>query len=202
MQDARPQARARTGGRVTVASFLTGIPVLADIPPEQLERLPAGVRPLKVPAGEWLLREGDAAESAFIVQSGRLEVVVEGPPQRLVALLSRGDVFGELALLADGRRTASVRARHDSNLLELGREDFELLIQETPGFALALTRTMGAHLARSRPQAFTRSRPRTIAVVALDDAAFAAETAGALSTALRRHGSASWTRGSASRPAR
>jgi NTE family protein len=174
---------------MTVAPFLSAIPVLAGIPPEQLERLAAGVRLRRIPAGEWLLREGDDAESAFIVQSGRLEVLAEGPPKRLIAVLSRGDVFGELGLLVDGRRTASVRARRDSNLLELSRRDFETLIQEAPSFALGLTRTMGAYLAGSRPTAFTRSRPRTIVVAGLDDPALALETANALSAALQRHGS-------------
>src|SRR4051794_4765516 len=98
--------------------------MLAGVPPEMLDRLAAGVRLLSVPAGSWLLREGERAESAFVVSSGRLEVVSEAPPSSVLAVLRRGDVFGELALVTGGRRSASVRAQRDSDVLELGRRDF------------------------------------------------------------------------------
>jgi NTE family protein len=162
--------------------------MLAGVPREMLERLAADARLVNVPAGTWLLREGEGAESAFVVRSGRLEVVSEGPPESVLAVLRRGDVFGELALLIGGRRAASVRAQRDSDVLELGRGDFERLVEEAPSFALGLTRTMGAQLAASRPETLRPSPPRTVAVVALDDGVPADETADRLAAALRRHG--------------
>ena len=155
-----------------------------------LEQLAESVRPVKLVAGAWLLREGERGESAFVVRSGRLEVVSEDPPETVIAVLRRGDVFGELALLVDRPRAASVRAQRDSEVLEVPRRDFELLVQQAPNFALGLTRTMGAQLAAARPPAFRPARPRTVAVVALDEGAPAEETAELLTGALQPLGSA------------
>ena len=68
-------------------------------------------------AGEWMMREGEAADRMFIVASGRVEVIDEGPPEVLIRVVRRGDMLGELALLQAGTRSASVRARRDTELL-------------------------------------------------------------------------------------
>ena len=56
-----------------------------------------------------------------MIAMGRLEVVDEGPPETVIRTLKRGDVLGELALLQEGRRSASVRAVRDTWLVVLGR---------------------------------------------------------------------------------
>lgn len=171
------------------AAFLRNVPVLAGLSDALLERLAGQVAEVEVRAGEWVLREGEAADSLFIVRSGRLEVIDEGPPEAVIRVLRRGDVLGELALLRGGTRSASVRARRDAELLELGRAAFEALIQEAPSFALGLTRAMGAQLAASRTPVVAATPPRTIAVVGLDPAAPDAEMAEGLADALKVHGS-------------
>ncbi|MCW3025057.1 MAG: conserved transrane transport protein [Solirubrobacterales bacterium] len=181
---------ASNGGQAAVrgAGFLRNVPVLAGLPDELLERLAGQVVELHVRAGDWIMREGESADSLFIVQSGRVEVIDEGPPEALIRILRRGDVMGELALLRQGTRSASVRARRDAELLELGRAEFEALIQEAPSFALGLTRAMGAQLAASRMPVVAATPPRTIAVVGLDEAAPASEVAEQLADALAVHG--------------
>jgi predicted acylesterase/phospholipase RssA/CRP-like cAMP-binding protein len=169
--------------------FLRNVPVLAGLSDELLERLADELEELDVRAGEWIMREGEAADSLFIVRSGRVEVIDEGPPEALIRILRRGDVMGELALLREGTRSASVRARRDAELLQLGRAAFEALIQEAPSFALGLTRAMGAQLAASRMPVVAATPPRTIAIVGLDDGAPAAEVAEQLADALAAHGS-------------
>jgi NTE family protein len=181
---------AANGGPAAIhgAGFLRNVPVLAGLPDELLERLAGQVVELHVRAGDWIMREGESADSLFIVQSGRVEVIDEGPPEALIRILRRGDVMGELALLRQGTRSASVRARRDAELLELGRAEFEALIQEAPSFALGLTRAMGAQLAASRMPVVAATPPRTIAVVGLDEAAPASEMAERLADALAVHG--------------
>jgi NTE family protein len=173
----------------TSAAFLRNVPVLSGMPDELLDELAGQVKELHVRAGDWIMREGEYADSLFIVRSGRVEVMDEGPPEALIRILRRGDVLGELALLREGTRSASVRARRDSELLELGREAFEGLIQRAPSFALGLTRAMGAQLAASRMPVVAATPPRTIAVVGLDDGAPAADVAVTLADALAAHGS-------------
>ncbi|HEV2923017.1 MAG TPA: patatin-like phospholipase family protein [Solirubrobacteraceae bacterium] len=171
------------------AAFLRNVPVLAGLSRELLERLALQVGEVHVRAGDWIMREGEAAESLFIVQSGRIEVIDEGPPEVLIRILRRGDVLGELALLREGTRSASVRARRDTVVLELSRAEFETLIQEAPSFALGLTRALGTQLAASRTAVVAALPPRTIAVVGLDAAAPVADVAERLADALAAHGS-------------
>ncbi len=171
------------------AAFLRNVPILAGLSEELLERLADEVEEVRVRAGAWIMREGEAADSAFIVRSGRVEVIDERPPEALIRVLRRGDVLGELALLREGTRSASARARRDTELLELRRAGFEALIQDAPSFALGLTRAMGAQLAASRTPIAAATPPRTIAVVGLDAGAPVAEVAEGLADALTVHGS-------------
>jgi len=171
------------------AAFLGNVPVLSGLPDELLERLAGQVNDVHVRAGAWIMREGEPADNMFIVRSGRIEVVEEGPPEALIRVLRRGDVLGELALLREEKRSLSARARHDAELVELGRAQFEALIQEAPGFALGLTRALGERLAVSRTPVIAATPPRTMAVVGLDPGAPAAQVAESLADGMSAYGS-------------
>ena len=166
------------------AFFLRNVPVFAGLSEELLDTLAGEVREVRIPAGRWIMREGDRAESMFIVSGGRVEVVHEGPQEILLRVLRRGDVLGELALLREGVRAASARAQRDTELIELGRAEFERLIEQAPEFALGLTRVMGAQIAASRSPVVPAAAPRTIAVVGLDAASPATEVAETIAEAL------------------
>ncbi len=171
------------------ARLLRGVPVFTGLSHENRDRLAALGTNVSVAAGDWLLREGDEADVMYVIRSGRLDVLVEGPPEILVRTLRRGDVVGELALLHAGRRTASVRARRDSELLELPRSQFEELVRQEPGFALGLTRALGAQLAASRTPIASAPSPRTIAVARLDAGPPGPDAVELLAAGLRRAGS-------------
>lgn len=171
------------------AAFLRRVPVLSGLDDELLSRLAEQVATVSVRAGDWLVREGDVADSLYVIRSGRLEVIAEGPPETVIRLLRRGAVLGELALLTEEVRSASVRARRDSELLKLGRRQFEDLISDAPGFALGLTHAMGAQLAASRTPAVSAEPPRRIAALPLDQGAPVTEAADLMLDELRRHGS-------------
>jgi MFS family permease len=101
--------------------LLRGISMFAPLPPPTIERLSASLVPVSVPAGAWAIREGDVGDRYYIIEAGTAEVFVgdlrvgsEGP----------GDAFGEIALLRDVPRTASVRAQTDLTLLALERDVF------------------------------------------------------------------------------
>ncbi len=186
--------------RASSAHILGEVPLLAGLSEDVREELAAGTRELSIRAGEWLFHEGEEAESAFVVSSGRLEVVSEGPPSAVIRALKRGEVLGEIALLHEGTRTASVRARRDSTVVELGREQFELLIRNSPEFALALTRAMGAQIAINRRAPARAMPPSTIAVVGLHTGAPAGAVADRLAAALAGHGTLGRLQDDPSRP--
>lgn len=169
----------------SVAEFLRHVPLLAEVPDELRAQLADRARGVRVAAGEWLFHEGDAGDSAFVVHTGRLEVVADGTAIREI---KRGGVIGELALLRSAPRAASVRAKRDAHLLEVRREDFEALMTQAPAFALALTRTLAQQLAEVRTPSNAHVAPATIAVLGLDAAAPAGEVAYRLATQLERYG--------------
>ena len=103
-----------------------------------------------VPAGEWLFRKGDEGDSLYVVNTGRLEVVIEEPAPEVARVLTAGSVVGELALLTREPRSASVRARRDSELLKVTSTEFAELLSHEPRFSLALLRELGRQLRVSR----------------------------------------------------
>ncbi|MEA2428707.1 MAG: hypothetical protein QOF37_2335, partial [Thermoleophilaceae bacterium] len=109
--------------------------------------LAASAQQVTVRAGDWLFRQGEPGDSLYVVLTGRLEIVIEtGPDLKVIRILGRGDSVGELALLTESPRSASVRARRDSELLHVTREHFARLLEERPEFAAGLTRVLGRQL--------------------------------------------------------
>ena len=171
----------------SAADFLGRVPLFADLDPSLREALSARARALQVGAGQWLFREGDPGEAMYVVRAGRLEVVDEAA-DHVIRELGRGDALGELALLTDSPRSASVRAGRASDLLVVGRNDFEQLLHGSPALSLALNRTLGEQLRTSHaPVSTARPRPTTVAVLAMDDRVPAAGLARGLVAALERH---------------
>jgi CRP-like cAMP-binding protein len=109
--------------------------VIADLPLQRAERIISSLPSVAVPAGETVVREGAPADKFFIVVEGEAEVVRDG--QR-VASLGPGQLFGEVAIMRDEPRSATVRATSDLKLLALERDTFRDLIAEsmqiTPDF--------------------------------------------------------------------
>lgn len=102
-------------------TLLSRVPFLSSLPEPALERLARSAERATAPAGETVVRQHEPGDRFYVIASGELEVSVDGA---VVRALHGGDYFGEIALIRDVPRTATVRARHDSELLALGREDF------------------------------------------------------------------------------
>jgi MFS family permease len=96
------------------------VPMFAPLSVAAKERVAANLAPLSVPAGELVIRAGDVGDRFYIVGDGELDILAEG----LHKTAHRADYFGEIALLRDVPRTATVRATVDSELYALQRGDF------------------------------------------------------------------------------
>jgi MFS family permease len=88
-------------------SLLRRVAVFDPLPLPALEQLAAGLRPCHVPAGEIVYRQGDAGDGCFIIESGNADVLGDGQP---IATVGPGELVGEIALLRQVPRTATVRA--------------------------------------------------------------------------------------------
>jgi NTE family protein len=140
-------------------------PLLSGASEHVLDELLADARERRLDAREWLFRAGDAADSCFLVVSGRLEVVVEtdeGP--RVVRALGPGAAVGELALLTGEPRSAAVRALRDTRLLELDAVRFGALLERDPAFGATLARELARQLQRSGGIEQPQARVAVIAV--------------------------------------
>ncbi|MCC7493623.1 MAG: ATP-binding cassette domain-containing protein [Fimbriimonadaceae bacterium] len=136
---------------VVAAARLRAIPLLQSLTAEQATQLASCFQPRSVSAGEVICRQGEPGDRFYLIAWGRLTVTRQGPAGEVeVARLAAGDQFGELALLRDESRNATVRARGDGLLLALSRADFDALLQHAPEVRAALER---AAAARSDPDA-------------------------------------------------
>jgi NTE family protein len=158
---------------------------LGRLPEAARRRIEVAGSHLDLAAGEWLFRRGDAADSLYLVVSGRLEVVVD---DAVVRELGPGAALGELALLTSGRRTASVRARRDSVLLALPRRDFLEVLEHAPATAVAVATALAEQLATARPAEVSDGGPaRVVAVVGAGPSSPVAAVAEALAVRVARH---------------
>jgi hypothetical protein len=100
---------------------LRSIAMFAPLPAPTLESLASSLTRLQVGAGETVFRQGDAGDRFYIVDSGEVEIEIDG---RAANVLGAGDYFGEIALLRAIPRTATARARKESALYALDRDAF------------------------------------------------------------------------------
>src|SRR3712207_800834 len=105
---------------------LRQVPLLADLTEEDLERLYEMAQTVSIPAGRLVLQEGDPGDSLYIVLDGELEVTKRhGRQEVLLAVYKAGQFFGEMALLEQAPRSASVRTLRESRLLLISRAAFQ-----------------------------------------------------------------------------
>jgi len=94
-------------------------------------------------AGEIIFREGDPAAELLVVKSGTVEIHIGN---RLIDTLGERSIFGEMALIDHGPRSATAVAQTDTTLIPLGDKGFSLLVAYTPNFALSVLRVLAKHL--------------------------------------------------------
>lgn len=109
--------------------------VFRDLPRQEVEAVAGKLETLQVEAGATIVRQGAPADKFFIIVDGEVEVVREaGPGQgndRVLASLRTGQFFGEVAILNDGPRTATVRAKTRTTLLTMDRDVFRGLVAQS-----------------------------------------------------------------------
>jgi CRP-like cAMP-binding protein len=115
-----------------IAEDLAGVPLFAGLEPDELATLADWFEAQNVSEGMKLIGEGAAGYSFFVLREGTATVTIDGIEVRT---LEPGDFFGELAILGDGRRTATVTAASPVRVLVLFGTEFRQLQQEYPELA-------------------------------------------------------------------
>jgi MFS family permease len=137
--DARAEAPDQAGFRL-----LTSIPIFSLLPGASLEHLAGRLVPLQLHAGTVIVREGDEGDRFYVVAEGTVEVTAgDGPASTLEA----GDHFGEIALVRDSPRTATVTATTPVVLYALDRDDFLAAVTSHAPSAEAAEEVVSSRLA-------------------------------------------------------
>jgi signal transduction histidine kinase len=135
------EATGKTESRIV--AFLKNVPLFSNLPEEDLVRICEMATRVSLAPGEELFAEGSPGDSAYVIESGELEIVkVSGTRSVLLALRSSGEVIGEMALLQDRPRMASAVARTAVELITIGREQLQELRYTSPTAAEAMFYTV------------------------------------------------------------
>jgi Cyclic nucleotide-binding domain len=134
---ATPQDSEEAGIMTTLDQSFTlrNVELFSRLGPEELRAVAEISEPARMSQGQRVFAEGDAGDALYVVMSGELQVVRSGAK---IATLKAGECFGEMAVLDQGLRTATVTALTDCELRRIGDEDFRELLERTPGIAISM----------------------------------------------------------------
>jgi NTE family protein len=148
--------------------MLANSTLLGSLSPKLVEELLTIAESVRVHAQDWLFVQGDHADRLYLVLSGRLRVVVESEDgeegARVLRVLGPGAALGELAVLTGQRRSASVQAVRDSELLEVDAGRFQELLERNAELGLGLATALAHQLQDSGGLREVDAAPSVIAV--------------------------------------
>ena len=129
----RIRFRLETRWRVEAAELVDALPVFDDVPVDVLDELAGRVRLRTLASSQPVFRQGDRPTAFYVVRRGVLDVVEEDPDtgeERSIRTLGRGDSFGELGLISNASRAATVRAVREAEVFEFDRGTFDRLLAD------------------------------------------------------------------------
>jgi len=124
------------------STVLRTVPLFASVPDEQLRMLATVVTRRSATRGSIIIAAGDPTDSLYIILSGRLKVMMSDAEGKevILSLLGAGEFFGEMGLIDDNPRSASVVAIEPCELLAITRRDFRKCMTENAEMAMAVMR--------------------------------------------------------------
>ncbi len=126
-----------------VCEFLMQCSIFTRLTPRTLTEVADQVLRERHVAGEVIVRQGDPGDKFYVIKSGNVDVIVdEGGVRRTVAVLGKGDFFGEAALLTGAPRNATVVAKEDVEVYTLGKEQFRAVLQASASFEEELRKSL------------------------------------------------------------
>ena len=134
-------------GLLDEVELLRKIPLFAKIEPSKLKLLAFTSERLTYSEGDVLFEQVDAGDAAYIIIGGKADVVVDTPGGPLVvATLDEHEIVGEIAILCDVPRTATVKAKTEVTTLRITKDLFFSLIVEFPQIAVEIMRELAHRL--------------------------------------------------------
>jgi CRP-like cAMP-binding protein len=134
--------------------LLRSIPLFANIEPSKLKLLAFTSERLAFQEGQSLFQQGDMGDAAYLVVDGTADVVIEGPDgaKLTVAQIGRNAFVGEIAILCDVPRTATITATSKLDTLRISKDLFFRLVNEFPTMAVEIMRELARRQEQSNLQ--------------------------------------------------
>lgn len=134
-------------GLLDEVELLRKIPLFSKIEPSKLKLLAFTSERLTYAEGDVLFAQGDAGDAAYVIIGGKADVVVDTPGGPLtVATLDENEIVGEIAILCDVPRTATVKAKTEVTTLRITKDLFFSLVVEFPQIAVEIMRELAHRL--------------------------------------------------------
>src|ERR1700751_4325071 len=152
-------------------ALLRAVPVFSELGQDELARVAEVAVPRQFVAGEVVFREGDESSTCYIVRNGRARAVREHPDGRSITLANfgPGDIFGELAMFDDERRSATVEALEPTEAAAILGGDMRRLLRAHPDIAVKLLAALGRRLRETNErltgQSFQTAQSRVAAAL-------------------------------------
>jgi CRP-like cAMP-binding protein len=135
------------------ADTLRKVPLFAKVEPSRLKLLAFTSESLSYEDGEVVFEEGDLADAVYVIIDGEAEILADTGTGRVsVGRLGKDELFGELAVLNNAPRSATLRARGHLKVLRIDGEKFVTLLADNQSVALAVIRQLSVKLARAIPR--------------------------------------------------
>lgn len=137
----------------TEVQSLRQVPMFRDIDPSRLKLLAFTSERIHFRSGQRFFSQGDAADAAYVILEGRAEVVLtKGGGEVKVAELGRNDLVGEMGILSDTPRSATVLASEQLSALRIDKSVFLELLRQFPQISIAVMRELATRLERTNAQ--------------------------------------------------
>ncbi|EHS49321.1 putative transcriptional regulator, Crp/Fnr family [Rhizobium sp. PDO1-076] len=127
--------------------MLRRVPIFSRIAPTKLKLLAFASDRISCREGQNLFHQGDAGDAAYVILSGTAEVVVDTPTGELkLADVENNAIVGEIAILCEVSRTATVRATSRLEVLRISKDNFLCLVHDFPEIAIEIMRVLAERL--------------------------------------------------------
>ena len=127
--------------------LLRRVPIFAEIEPSKLKLLAFMSERVGFDSGKRLMQQGDPADAAYLIIDGHAEVILETPAGPvIVATLGANDFVGEMAILGDVPRNATVRAKDRVIALRISKDPFMRMVREFPTMAVSIMQELAHRL--------------------------------------------------------
>jgi CRP/FNR family cyclic AMP-dependent transcriptional regulator len=139
-------------GRKSKEELLANVRLFSTCNKRELARIASLVEEVDAPEGKVIVRQGDPGRECFVIAEGKARATIRGMGSQP---LGPGSFFGEMSLLDQGPRSATVTAETDMHLLVLGSREFSTLVNEVPTVAVRMMRGLAERLRsaeRRQPQ--------------------------------------------------